>query len=271
MPRRLSSDPVDGSHEETVGHRVRGLLQLPEVFGHTGDSRRWVEDDPRAMEAENPRSLGEVAVVTDVDADRPDRGLKNGIAEVAGLEVKLLIETRVHVGDVVFTVEAEQLTVRVNHRGGVVVHACHSELVNGDDDHHAVLFRDLLHALHGRAGDRLGEVVPARVVLGAEIGAIEKFLITEYLDTVPGCFLGERDVLLEHGLLDLFQFPRDIRMAHLRCVCGGWDNVGSLYEPSPDSGRHILCPPLAPARLLSGLPQSGQYFTTAGTTCKENM
>src|SRR5262249_39681637 len=69
VPRRLVADAVDGADEVAVGHGVRRLLELPEVFGESGHGGRRIEDDLRAVQPQLARSLGEVAVVADVDAD----------------------------------------------------------------------------------------------------------------------------------------------------------------------------------------------------------
>src|SRR4029453_11830975 len=52
VPRLLAPDAVDGADEIAVGDCVRGLLQLPQILAQTGDRRRRVEDDLRAVEPE---------------------------------------------------------------------------------------------------------------------------------------------------------------------------------------------------------------------------
>jgi hypothetical protein len=84
------------------------LLELPQVLTQAGDRRRRVEDDLGAVEAEFAPALGEVAVVTDIDADLTDRGVEDRIAEVAGPKVELLPETGITVRDVVLAVATEQ-------------------------------------------------------------------------------------------------------------------------------------------------------------------
>jgi hypothetical protein len=87
-----------------------------------------------------------------------------------------------HVRDVVLAVLAEILAVGVDDGGGVEVQARHLLFIDRDHDHHLVLGRDLLHQLGGRSiGNALGQVVPANVLLGAEIRTVEKFLEAEHL------------------------------------------------------------------------------------------
>src|SRR5262249_46225541 len=101
VPRRLGADAVDGADEIAVRHRVRRLLELPEILGEPGHRRRRVEDDLRAVEAENPRAFRKVAVVADVDADLADRRLKHRVPGIPGAEVVLLPEARRDLRDVV--------------------------------------------------------------------------------------------------------------------------------------------------------------------------
>ena len=79
----LDADPVDGPDVVAVGHGVADLLDPPEVLRQAARRRRRDQDDLRAVEPERAGALGEVPVVADVDADLADRGLEDGIAEVA--------------------------------------------------------------------------------------------------------------------------------------------------------------------------------------------
>jgi len=121
-----------------------------------------------------------MAVVADVYADRGVARLEHGIAQVAGLEEVLLPRTR-RVGDVVLAVLAEVAAIGVDHRGAVVVHTGHLAFVHRYDDHHVVLLCELLHPLDGRAGDRLGGVIPLCVLAGTEVRAVEDLLEAEDL------------------------------------------------------------------------------------------
>src|SRR5712691_11465479 len=88
----LDADPVDRADEVLVGHGGGRLLKLPQVRRQASRRRGRVEHDLRAGQAECPPALGEVPVVADVDADPPDGGVEDRIAEVAGPEVELLPE-----------------------------------------------------------------------------------------------------------------------------------------------------------------------------------
>src|SRR3989442_15075114 len=61
FPRPLVADAVDGGDEVAVGHGVRGLFELPEIFGQAGDGCGRVINNLRAVQSQNPRALGEVA------------------------------------------------------------------------------------------------------------------------------------------------------------------------------------------------------------------
>src|SRR5437879_8790175 len=80
FPRPLVADAVDGGDEVAVGHGVRGLLELPEIFGQAGDGCGRVINNLRAVQSQNPRALGEVAVVADINYDTRVTGPKDRIA-----------------------------------------------------------------------------------------------------------------------------------------------------------------------------------------------
>src|SRR5207247_9463221 len=121
VPWLLVADPVDGADEVAVGHRVGGLLQLPQIFGEPRHGRRRVEDDLGPGQPERARALGEVAVITDVDTDRPHPRSKHRIAEIAGTEVELLPEAGRAVAEVALPVLAEVAGVGVDDGGRVVI------------------------------------------------------------------------------------------------------------------------------------------------------
>jgi hypothetical protein len=57
----------------------------------------------------------------------------------------------------------------------------------------------------GSVGNALGEVVPANVLLGAEIRTVEKFLQAKYFDFLFRRLLDQLEMLVDHGFLDLGQ------------------------------------------------------------------
>src|SRR5215472_17525547 len=88
VAERLDPDPVDRADVVLVSDSGGRLFQPPQVRRQPARGRRRVEDDPRSGQAERPPAFGEVPVITDVDADQPDRGVEHRVAEVAGPEVE---------------------------------------------------------------------------------------------------------------------------------------------------------------------------------------
>ena len=77
--------------------------------------------------------------------------LKNGIARIAGSEIKLFPKARMAMRDVVLAIFAEVFAVGVDNGGSVVVDAGHLDFVDGDDEHHLIFLGDLLHMGDGGA------------------------------------------------------------------------------------------------------------------------
>src|ERR1017187_5755796 len=176
-PRLLRPDPVDCADIIDIGDRCGRLLQFPQILAQTRRCRARVEHDLRAIESEQPPALGKMSVVANIHADLADRCLEYRIAEIAGLEVKLLPETGFAVRDVALAIFAEKFAVGVNDRRRIVIRARGLFLVNGGNDYHAVLLCVLLHQFHRRtAGDPLCWLVPFKLLLAAEIRAVEDFL-----------------------------------------------------------------------------------------------
>src|ERR1043165_6398380 len=203
VPRPFVADAVDGADEVAVGDSVRGLLEFPEILGEAGDGRGRIEHDLRAVQPELARPLGEVPVVADVDADLAVRRVEDWVAEVAGTEVELLPEAGGGVRDMILSILTEVGAVGVDDGGGVVVNAGALFFIERHDDDHLVLFGVLLHELRGRAvGDLLDGVVPARVLLGAEVRTGEDLLHAEHLHA----FLA--------GLIDVLERALDLGVAN---------------------------------------------------------
>src|SRR5262249_24411535 len=93
VPRRLRPYTIAAGHEVAVGHRVRRLLELPEILREACDRRRRVEHDLGAVQAKQPCPFREMPVVAGVDADLRIARLKDGVPEVARLEEVFLPET----------------------------------------------------------------------------------------------------------------------------------------------------------------------------------
>ena len=67
-----------------------------------------------------------------------------------------------------------------------------------------VLAREILHEADGGAvGIGFGEVVPAGLLLGAEVGAVEDLLEADDLRAGFGGLPDIADMLVDHALLDL--------------------------------------------------------------------
>src|SRR6185503_3945556 len=120
VPRLLVADAIDGADEITIRHRMRRLLEPPEILRKSSHSCRRIENDLSAVQTECTRALGEVPVVTDVHADTRECSVETRIPEIAGPEIKLLPESRIHVWNVVLAILAEILSIGVDYRGGVV-------------------------------------------------------------------------------------------------------------------------------------------------------
>src|SRR3954454_21815242 len=230
VPRSFESDAIDRADEVAVRDGVRRLLELPEVFAQSGDCRRRIEHDLRSIQPELARAFGEVAVVADVDADLAVLRIEDRIAEVAGTEVELFPEAGGDVRDVVLAVLAEVGAVGVDDGGGVVVDAGRFFLVERDDDDHAVLPGVLLHELRRRAvGDALDRVVPARVLLGAEVRTGEDFLHADHLHA----FLT--------GLIDVLEGALELRVANgLEALVGARGERGLDQAGFHDTGHGWL-------------------------------
>src|SRR5262249_45468164 len=156
--------------EISVRHGVRRLLEFPQVLAESGDRRRRVEDDLRAIQPERASAFGKMAVVADVDPRLYETQIENRIPQITAPGVKILPESRSYVRDVRLAILAEICTIVVNHRGGVVIQPLLLHFVDRDDQREVVLPREVLHEPNGwTVRNGLCEVVPAGGLFGAEI------------------------------------------------------------------------------------------------------
>src|SRR5258708_2279116 len=242
FPRRFGADAVDGGDEIGVGHGVGGLLEFPKIFGEAGDGGRRVVDNFRAVQPEDARAFGKMAVVANVNTDASVTSLKNGIAGVPRREVKLFPEARMAVGNVVLAVFAQITAVGVNDRGGVEINAGHLDFVDRDDEDHLVLLSKLLHGCDGgTVGDFLGELVPASLLFGAEIRAVEKFLEAEDLNFLLGGVGNQALVLGDHLFPDvskrvIFRGPFTLGLNQAT-----EDDTGHATPPEQRQAKSLLC------------------------------
>jgi hypothetical protein len=139
-------------------------------------------------------------LVADVEPNLAVSGVEDRITEVARLEKELLPEAG-NLRDVHLAVFAEVTSVRVDHRGRVVVHAGHVLLVDRHDDDHAVLLRVLAHQLGGRAvRNGFGGLIPLGVLGRAEVRAGEDLLETQHLHALAGRLFNVGQVGFNHRL-----------------------------------------------------------------------
>src|SRR5438552_777503 len=161
------------------------------MLAQAGDRRRRIEHNLSAVQAQRAGAFRKVAVVTDVHADPCESEVEDRIAKVARTEIKLLPKTGRDVRYVRLAILPEVLSGSVDHSRGVVIYPLLLDFVNRHDQGHAMPARQLLHALYrGPVGDRLGEIVPARLLLRAKIRAVKNLL--EARDLRPG-LSGQRD------------------------------------------------------------------------------
>src|SRR5258708_5948902 len=118
-----------------------------------------------------------MTVIADVDADSRILGFEDGISQVAGREIKLFPEPRMTVRNVMLAILSQISPISIDHGGSIEVNPRHLLFIDGDHNYHAMLSRNLLHEPDGRPiGHALGQFVPARILLGAKVRAVEKLL-----------------------------------------------------------------------------------------------
>src|SRR3954447_7991935 len=197
-----------------------------------------------------------MAVIANVNADLSRGGIEDRISEVAWPEIELFPEPWSHVRDVVLAVLAEVLAVGVDHRGRVVVDAGDLLFINRHHHHHAVPLRDRLHGLDsGAVRNPLDHVVPARLLLGAKVRTVEQFLEAQPLYAPASGFIDQRQMLVEHPLLDVVGRPFE------RDVCLDL-NQTATYDPPHE---RLLSEPAAQKAQKRAQPirtDSKQYFCT---------
>ena len=108
-----------------------------------------------------------------------------------------------------FAIDAQQFAIGINYACRIVVNARSGFFINRHYQHHRILFRQLAHQVHGRAGYCLGGVVPLAVLHLAEIWPKENFLQTGDLRSLFGRLLDIVDVFLDHCLFATGVFGLD--------------------------------------------------------------
>src|ERR1700676_2387328 len=145
VPGLLGAYAINCAHEISVRHRVRRLLQLPQIFRESGNRGGRIKDDLRAVQTKDARAFRKMTVIANINSDRSMLGFENGIAQIARREVELLPESGMHVRDVVLAVLAQIASIRINDRSRIEIHSRHLLFVNRNYDYHLIFGCDLLH------------------------------------------------------------------------------------------------------------------------------
>ena len=222
--------PVDGGDEDAVGDGVGPLHGAPRVvlggpfgaaLGRVPADGARIDDEVRAAQRAQPGGLGKPLVPADQGADPREPRLEDGVAEVAGREVELLVVERI-VGDVGLAVAAQQGAVGVDDRDRVVVDAGRPPLEDGNQQHDVEVGGEGGAPGGGRPGHRLGELEVGRVLALAEVAGAEELLqaddlgaprrrLTDQADR--GLDVGGRGVAAGH-LHQADREPRSLRGRH---------------------------------------------------------
>src|SRR6202162_2454172 len=148
-PWLFDAHAVDGAHKITIGYRVRGLFEFPQIFRQTCDRCRRIKDDFGSIQSQNAGALGKMTIVANVDSDPRIFGLEDWISKIAWGEVELLPESGMAVRNVVLAIFSKIAAIGIDHGGGIEIHSRHLLFVDGNNNHHAMFAGDLLHHAHG--------------------------------------------------------------------------------------------------------------------------
>ena len=157
-----------------------------------------VEKNFRALHGGEAGGFGIPLVPADEHADFAVTRLPGAEAEVAGSEIKFLVEERV-VGNVHLAIDAEERAVGVDDGGGVVIKAGGALLEKRGDDDDGMFFGEFLKGGGAGAGDGLGQFEIIVVLALAEILGAEQFLGADDLRALLGGAFGEGEGLLQVG------------------------------------------------------------------------
>src|SRR2546425_2859310 len=204
------ADLVHAADVIHVGDGVAAQLHLPHLADPVAVGRRRHQDEMRALEAEDPRRLGEVTVVADQDADaEAERRVEDREAEVARREEEALVGRRLarlhrpqDLGDAHLAVPAQQAAVGAEH-GRRVVERAVVVLVERVHDHGARLARDTGQPVDGGAGYGLRGLEPLAVTAEAEVDRRAELGEADDLGAVAGGLPRQILRLLD---VDLFRF-----------------------------------------------------------------
>ena len=232
--RPLVPDAVHRGDEETVRDRVRTLDRAPgvELLGavllplvRVPADCRGIEKNVGALQRRQSRALRVPLVPADERPDPPHLRVERAKPEVTRREVELLVVGRV-VGDVHFSVQADEAAVRVDHRRGVVVQSRRAPLEHGRDYDHACSPGDLSQRLRARPGHGLGEVEQGSVLHLSEVARAEQLGETDESRTLACRLFQEVDRVLQ--VLVRIRGHRHLDEPHL--VLRRWPGVGHGTE-----------------------------------------
>ena len=210
---------------------MRRLLQLPQVFTESGHRCGRIKHDFRPVKSERPCPLGKMPIITNVNPDLSHRSLEYRISQVPWSKIKLLPKSWSTMRNMVLSILAQVGSIRVDHRGGVVIDAGKIFLVDRHDQDHPESLRRLAHQVDRiSARNFFGDAVPPHRLLGAKIRPVKQFLHAEDLDPAFCRVLDHRHVLFSHRRGD-FLWVSGARMRHLR-----------LNEPRANNSCHDLPP-----------------------------
>src|SRR5712671_1671170 len=134
-------------------------MLLAAIFGLLGRMPAdggGIKKNFRALHGREARGFRIPLVPANQNANFAVAGLPRSEAEVPGREIKLLVIERV-VGNMHFSVRAEQRTVRVNDRRCVMVNTGGALLEERSNDYDFVVSRQLLKRLGARSWNRFGQ------------------------------------------------------------------------------------------------------------------
>src|SRR5665647_2250007 len=90
-----------------------------------------------------------MSIVTDVDANICKGSFEYGVSESSRFEIKLFPKTRFTMRYMMFPIFTKIFTVSIYYRCSVIVNACIFNLINGNDQSHAMFFSYFLHKPYG--------------------------------------------------------------------------------------------------------------------------
>ena len=170
---------------------MRGLFQLPKILAQPCHCGRRVKNDLRPIQSETASAFWKVAIVADVNSYFAHRSFENGISQIAWLKIEFFPEAWQAMGNVVFAIFAQVLSIRINHRRRIIVDPRQIDLIDRHHQDHTQALRRLAHQLRGwPIRDFFCGIVPASFLLGTEVGAIKYFLVAEDLHPFFRCTLG---------------------------------------------------------------------------------